>query len=554
MAGNLQPTISSITPNQVTVNQATTLTVNGSNFQSGFSATVITSGGSFPVAAAGLSFLSSGQVQVQVTMGSTPPYSATLQITNPGGAIATGSFQVIASGPTTGTITANPTTCQVITATGRCTINLIWALKNTTFGQITVTDAIGNNQVVGLVSGSNGTFPIPWIQGPPQRYVFYLSDYSGGSQGAKLASVSVAATGPSGTTAAPTVGATPQRDVPGKSFTVYGSSLAPGQATIYVQPPNGSAVPVGSVSVAADGTFNGYSYPTQPSSPNGAYTVWAVDSSGAKSSTASFTVAQPTPASIPTCQSNTTTSGCNGDPINTATGNYTYQHTDLTIPGRGLPFAFTRTYNSQSGTPGPMGAGWTHSYMASLTQNADNSVSIVTPDGQSLIFDPVGGSYISRFNNVYSTLQSPSAGIFVLTTKNQVSYRFSKGQLMAVSDRNANTIQLTYSSGFLTAITDTVGRRLVVFSDPSGRITGIADPSGRSLQYQYDSAGNMVAFTDANGGTFNYSYDGSHAMLTAVDPQNNTFLTNTYDSSGRVISQSDGAGNRWTYAYDSTRL
>jgi YD repeat-containing protein len=546
------PTITSISPNSVAVNQPTTVTVNGSNFQSGFSAAVITSVGTYPIASAGLMFISSTQVKVQVTVGGTPPFTATLQITDPGRLSATGTFQVITAGPATGTIRANPSTCQVPAVNGTCTISLIWTTQNASAAQIWVTAAVGSPEPI--TTGLNGTQSIPWIQAAPQKYVFHLYDYSAGTQGTELANVPVAASGPAMGTTSSIVSVNPTRNTPGSTFTVLGSGLAPGQATIFVQASGGSPAQVGQVRAGPDGSFNNFSYPTQTSSGIGAYTVWAVDSGGATSSTGSFTLYQPTPASIPSCQSNTTTSGCNGDPINTATGNYTYQHTDLTIAGRGLSFAFTRTYNSQSGAQGPIGAGWTHSYMASLAQNSDNSITIHTPDGQELIFDLIGSSYVSRFNGVYSTLQAPSSGAFVLTTKNQISYRFSNSQLISVSDRNGNTIQLSYSNGILTAITDTVGRHLVVSADPSGRITAIVDPAGRSVQYQYDGTGNLIAFTDANGGKFTYAYNGSHQMLTAADALNNTFLTNTYDSLGHVTSQADGMGNLWTYVYDSKSL
>ena len=43
-------------------------------------------------------------------------------------------------------------------------------------------------------------------------------------------------------------------------------------------------------------------------------------------------------------------SGFNADPVNTATGNYIFERTDLTIPGRGLSFEFKRLYNSQDPT------------------------------------------------------------------------------------------------------------------------------------------------------------------------------------------------------------
>ncbi len=40
-----------------------------------------------------------------------------------------------------------------------------------------------------------------------------------------------------------------------------------------------------------------------------------------------------------------TKSGYASEPVNTALGNYTYEHTDLKIPGRGISFEFKRGYN-----------------------------------------------------------------------------------------------------------------------------------------------------------------------------------------------------------------
>jgi hypothetical protein len=83
------PTVSLITPNPVTTTQATWITVNGTGFQSNFSATVA----GYHIAAAGLQFISSTQVKVNVSMGA-GSYSATVVITNPDGGSAGDSFQV----------------------------------------------------------------------------------------------------------------------------------------------------------------------------------------------------------------------------------------------------------------------------------------------------------------------------------------------------------------------------------------------------------------------------------------------------------------------------
>ena len=70
------------------------------------------------------------------------------------------------------------------------------------------------------------------------------------------------------------------------------------------------------------------------------------------------------------------------DPVNTANGNYAYQHTDIAIPTRGLPLDFARAYNSLSPQAGPLGYGWTHNWNLRLTENTtDGSVTITFGDG-----------------------------------------------------------------------------------------------------------------------------------------------------------------------------
>jgi hypothetical protein len=90
----VKPTIGSVTPNPVKVNQTTTLTVNGSNFLSGLSATVSTPTGVYSIAPGGVTFVNANQVRVLVTMGGTPNYNATLTLTNPGGLAASTGFTV----------------------------------------------------------------------------------------------------------------------------------------------------------------------------------------------------------------------------------------------------------------------------------------------------------------------------------------------------------------------------------------------------------------------------------------------------------------------------
>jgi nitrogen regulatory protein PII len=106
------PTINSITPNPLTTTAATWMTVNGTGFQSGFSATV----SGYSIASTGLQFVSSTQVKISVSMAS-GNYSAPVVITNPDGQHVSGSFQVNAAAPapTISSITPNPLTTTAAT-------------------------------------------------------------------------------------------------------------------------------------------------------------------------------------------------------------------------------------------------------------------------------------------------------------------------------------------------------------------------------------------------------------------------------------------------------
>ena len=75
----------------------------------------------------------------------------------------------------------------------------------------------------------------------------------------------------------------------------------------------------------------------------------------ADSSLASSLDARPQPARLPAW------------PVSTASGSLTETATDLKLAGPGIPFAWTRSYNSRDTTSGGLGTGWTHPYEAKIT-------------------------------------------------------------------------------------------------------------------------------------------------------------------------------------------
>jgi RHS repeat-associated protein len=240
--------------------------------------------------------------------------------------------------------------------------------------------------------------------------------------------------------------------------------------------------------------------------------------------------------------------------VNLATGNYTYNHVDLRIPGRGLPFEFKRFYNSKDTTSGgvPLGFGWTHSYNVYLSITASNSAAVIAfGDGHRETYSTNGaGGYLSEAG-VFNSL-SGSAGTFTLTTKEQQKYGFdAQGRLASLADKNSNTLALVYSGANLATITDTVGRAITFSNNASGCLAQITDPLGRKVRFAYDGNTNLIGVTDLRTNLTQFGYDGYHQVTNAIDPRGNTFVRMEYDLAKRVVSsQKDALLSATTFDYD----
>jgi len=240
------------------------------------------------------------------------------------------------------------------------------------------------------------------------------------------------------------------------------------------------------------------------------------------------------------------------EPINTANGNYYNQRVDFTIPSRGAPLLFERTYNSLSAYAGPLGASWTHSYNVFLTQDATGNATITWGDGRSEQFTAIAGAF-SPQPGVFSTLLKNADDSFLLTTKDQRRYLFSaSGQLTSIQDRNGNTTALAYGpDGTLESVTAAGGQSLTFAYDSSNRIVQVKDPIGRTVSFSYSPADDLAQATDPAGGITKYVYDSAHRVTSIVLPNGNVLLQDTYDANGRVATQTNGRGFTTTLAYDT---
>jgi len=238
------------------------------------------------------------------------------------------------------------------------------------------------------------------------------------------------------------------------------------------------------------------------------------------------------------------------DPVNTATGNFAYQRTDLVISTRSQPLEFTRSYNSANPQDGRLGWGWTHSYSVSVTENtSDSSATVRFGDGHEERYTWNESAYEAPAG-VFSQLEK-IAGLFRLTFKDQTIYNFdSLGRLLTIADRNGNLTTLTYTGTLLTMVSAPDGRDLVFSYNTDSRLSQVTDPLGRTIDLNYDLAGNLVSVVDVADAETTYTYDTNHRLLTATDANLHTFVQNTYNSDGRVIEQRDAANNLTRFFYD----
>jgi YD repeat-containing protein len=259
-----------------------------------------------------------------------------------------------------------------------------------------------------------------------------------------------------------------------------------------------------------------------------------------------------------------------GKPINTRTGNYTYQYTDLFIPTVGDPLRLERTYIAHASSAittaavysMPLGYGWTHSYNARLVFSGTvggepDTVIYQAPGGSRLRFEDNGDGTYTSFQGIKGTLERTSSTpyTYTLTAPSQQVYTFdSAGKLVAIRDAKGNETTLSYDgSSRLDRVTEPTGQRYLDFDyDASDRLILVTDHANRTVGYEYDASGDLTVVTDTRDYTWTYAYTGTHLLEAVYDPDGNLLEGQTYDDQGRVVTQTDELGQELTIAYGNS--
>ncbi|MDR0959824.1 MAG: DUF6531 domain-containing protein [Propionibacteriaceae bacterium] len=307
-----------------------------------------------------------------------------------------------------------------------------------------------------------------------------------------------------------------------------------------------------------------------------------------------------------------------GDPISMSTGNFVTREATIALTGVGEQVIDTMvTYNAQSGLDSQVGHGWSFAYGTRTQFYADGSAAVFLEDGRTFIFDPdgdaswansdptpvlpspdelaavkakgqsnfdtYGGGPVTRMplrsglrlneqgesvpqwlprDDAFGMLTAEDTSSVTWTSAAgdqtmvfAVDEETGSGRLVSITDRQGNTITLTYGDAGvlfprLTTITDEAGQTVAVDTDENGRIIALTRPDGARWALAYDEAGDLVALTSPRGRHVTWEYDDAHRMTVATDAAGVVYLRNVYDGDGRVVEQYSSTGAKRTLVFD----
>ena len=286
--------------------------------------------------------------------------------------------------------------------------------------------------------------------------------------------------------------------------------------------------------------------------------------------------------------------GARGIPSVSATslwnGNVHLEATDLAVPGKGVSFALTRSYNSYDfaleanrgsvSQAAPWRFNWDLNIGYVGTDTSKLWVQREDGSGENFIKDTTDGIWYPVDQGNFNTLKgdTPVVGQTTLLTREGLQYIFQNpvvggtgGLLVKILDHDGNGLTVARNgSGPVTSVTDASGRvyTFSYYGDSYGLLWKVTDFSGRYVEYTWDTGVTNVRLKtvrDVRGGitTYNYTLKSStlpenaptaqFLLSSVVDPRLNTARTFTYTDkvygNWGADSATDALGNTWSFVY-----
>lgn len=243
------------------------------------------------------------------------------------------------------------------------------------------------------------------------------------------------------------------------------------------------------------------------------------------------------------------------DPVNSASGEFKYSHSMVSVSALGTNLDFGVFYTSQHLVNNDMGYGWSHNWRIRMVRLSSPSGDLYVEfgDGSRIHFTEYTGTsprILPSYSGVLDTLINNNNGTYSLQTPLGEAYLFdNNGKLLSVSDLNGNSFSLAYSSGLLTRVTAPGGRYLDFVYNGSNKLIMVSNQMSDVVAFSYFN-NDLVQLLNLNMGLFSYVYDGTHRLLEIRDPRNIRFIQNTYDAQNRITKQKMADNGEFNIAYD----
>ncbi|MBV9324699.1 MAG: RHS repeat protein [Chloroflexi bacterium] len=242
--------------------------------------------------------------------------------------------------------------------------------------------------------------------------------------------------------------------------------------------------------------------------------------------------------------------------VNTYTGSYEYEWTDLHAMVGGTSIAFERFYNSNDTRFTPLGQGWTHVFNARLNAPGDGTADliVVTDTGRSDTYTANPDGTYSPRQALPESLIHQADGTYVATQEDGTRWTFdAQGNLTSAQQPGKAMLNMEWGENGLAAVLAPDGGTLFRLDyDPMlGRIvavTAFPDPSvgagtPQTVAFGYDGKARLSTATDQAGQVTHYSYDGNSQRITSItDALGHVAITLAYNQDGQVSARTDARG------------
>ena len=206
-------------------------------------------------------------------------------------------------------------------------------------------------------------------------------------------------------------------------------------------------------------------------------------------------------------------------------GHLTLQREDVSIRGVGPQLQFTRSYGSVgNSSDGPMGAGWSHSYMGRVTRDQLGKITVIGGEGSgSRFFNPVSSIAPSGHTQVTYRPQAGYHGSLIYDVQDDTYEYFTKERTHYHYEYPANQLPSDDRTYRLKFIEDSFGNRSTITYDPQAvyNIKQVQDASGRTLAFTYEPHGEVpedriVEVDGPDSIIIKYTYDQYGNLKTAT--------------------------------------